>query len=98
VVGVAIAASVAIAACGSFDSSASGKNLITDYVKQYGGGKVSVKSVKCPSGVKEQVGHSFNCDVTLHDSSDNTNQSGQITIHMVAGNKVEIDGRQDLHF
>jgi hypothetical protein len=99
---VAIAAAlitVGVTACGSsFDSAASGNNLIRDYVKRYGNGTVSLKSVDCPSGVKLKVGGSYNCKVVLHNNSTNANLAGTITIHMVAGNKVEIEGAQDLHF
>jgi hypothetical protein len=88
---------LALSACGSFDSAASGQNLIKDYVKKFGQGKVSVKSVSCPSGVKQKVGNTFDCPVQLHDASSNSNATGTITIHMAAGNKVVIEGKQDLH-
>ena len=86
-----------LAACGGFDSAASGQNLIHDYVKKYGGNRVSVKTVKCPSGVKQQTGGSYDCQVTLHLNGTATDSSGTITIHMISGNKVEIFGKQDLH-
>jgi hypothetical protein len=88
---------LALSACGSFDSAASGQNLIKDYVKKFGQGKVSVKSVSCPSGVKQKVGTTYDCQVKLHDTTANADSAGTITIHMAAGNKVEIQGKQDLH-
>lgn len=94
----ALAAGLGLAACGSFDSAASGDQLIRNYVKQYGAtAKVSVKSVKCPSGVKQQAGGSYSCPTTLHVGSTGAESSGTIIIHMIAGNKVEIRGRQDVH-
>ena len=97
IAGAAVAAALGLAACGSFDSAASGQNLIKDYVKRYGGDRVSIKNLKCPSGVKQQSGGSYDCQVTLHVNANNTDSKGTITIHMVSGNKVEIFGRQDLH-
>ena len=90
-------AAVALSACGSFDSAASGQNLIKDYIKKRGQGHVTLKSVSCPSGIKQQVGGSYNCKVTLHLVADNTDHSGTITIHMASGNKVVIEGAQDVH-
>jgi hypothetical protein len=88
---------LALSACGSFDSAASGENLIKGYVKKAGQGKVSVKSVSCPSGVKQKVGNSFDCQVRLHDTTSNSDASGTITVHMAAGNEVAIEGKQDVH-
>jgi hypothetical protein len=88
---------LALSACGSFDSAASGEHLIQNYVKKFGQGKVSVKSVKCPSGVKQTVGKTFDCQVTLHDAPSNSNSSGTITVHLAKDNRVEIEGKQDLH-
>jgi ABC-type glycerol-3-phosphate transport system substrate-binding protein len=89
-----LAAALGLAACGGFDSSASGQALIKDYVKKFGQGKVTVKSVSCPSGVSEKVGGTYSCKVTLADAGTNTN--GTVTIHMTAGNKVEMQ-RSDIH-
>ncbi len=86
-----------LSACGSFDSAASGRNLIKDYINKRGQGRVTLKSVSCPSGVKQQVGGSYNCKVTLHLVSNNSDHTGTITIHMASGNKVVIEGAQDLH-
>jgi hypothetical protein len=44
------------------------------------------------------VGHTYDCRVVLHTSANDRDVPGSITIHMVSGNKVEITGRQDLHF
>src|SRR5512142_3062625 len=94
----AVACALGIAACGGFDSAASGEHLIKDYVKKFGQGKITVKSAKCPGGVKQKTGATYDCNVVLHDSSTNANHTGTITIHIASGNKVEILGNQDLHF
>jgi hypothetical protein len=94
----AVICAVGVAACGGFDSAASGEHLIKDYVKKFGQGKVTVKSAKCPGGVKEKAGTTYSCNVVLHDSTTNANHTGTITIHIASGNKVEITGSQDLHF
>jgi hypothetical protein len=87
---------VGLSACGGFDSSASGEHLIKDYVKKFGQGKVEVKSVSCPGGVKQKVGGSYDCKVVLRDKTTNKDHPGTITIHMASGNKVEITGGQDI--
>jgi hypothetical protein len=88
---------IGLSACGGFDSAASGEHLIKDYVKKFGRGRVSVKSVSCPGGVKEKVGGSYDCKVVLRDTAAGTDHSGTITIHMEKGNKVEINGSTDIH-
>src|SRR6516225_8761876 len=78
-----LACTLGLAGCGGgFDSSASGEHLIKDYVKKFGQGRVTVKSVNCPGGVKETVGGSFDCKVVLRDTTTGTDHSGTITIHM----------------
>jgi len=55
-----LACTVALGACGGgFDSAASGEHLIRDYVKKFGQGRVSVKSVSCPGGVKDKTGGQY---------------------------------------
>ena len=94
----AVISALGIAACGGgFDSAASGEHLIKDYVKKFGNGSVKIKSVNCPGGVKEKVGGSYDCKVVLTDTTNNTDHSGTITIHMQKGNKVEINGSTDIH-
>jgi hypothetical protein len=87
---------VGLSSCGSFDSKASGENLIRDYVKKRGQNRVTLKSVKCPSGVKQHVGSSYACQVVLHLTATNTDSTGTITVHIASGNKVLIEGRQDV--
>ncbi|HUO69929.1 MAG TPA: hypothetical protein VMU39_04065 [Solirubrobacteraceae bacterium] len=94
----ALTCALGVSACGGFDSAASGEHLINDYVKKFGQGKVTVKSAKCPGGVKETAGATYDCKVVLHDKTTGTDHSGTITIHIASGNKVEITGSQDLHF
>ncbi len=92
-----MAATLGLAGCGSFDSAASGNQLIRNYIKQYGAGQVTLSSVRCPSGIQQRTGASYSCPVTLRLTAGGTNSSGTITIHMIAGNKVEIRGREDVH-
>jgi hypothetical protein len=94
----ALTCALGLTACGGFDSAASGEHLIKDYVKKFGQNKVTVKSVSCPGGVKQKTGGTYDCKVVLHDTTTNSDHSGTITIHMIAGDKVEITGSQDLHF
>ena len=89
--------SVALAGCGGFDSAASGEHLIHDYVNKFGRGKVTVKSVSCPGGVSRKVGGSYDCRVVLRDTTTGTDHPGTITIHMAAGNRVELNGATDIH-
>ena len=93
-----VSVALALSGCGSFDSAASGEHLIKDYVSKFGHGNVSIKSVKCPSGVGQVTGKAYDCHVSLHVKSSGANPAGTITIHMASGNKVEINGQQDLHF
>ncbi|HSO97346.1 MAG TPA: hypothetical protein VLP43_00200 [Solirubrobacteraceae bacterium] len=91
------ALAIGLTGCGTFDSKASGQRLIRDYVSKNGQGTVTLKSVSCPSGIKQQAGHSYDCSVTLHVVPTRADHPGTITIHMESGNKVAIDGRQDVH-
>jgi hypothetical protein len=86
-----------VAACGSFDSKASGEHLIRDYVKKFGHGQVTLSSVKCPSGVAQKQGTAYSCKVTLHNVTTERNASGTITVHIVNNDKVEIQGASDIH-
>jgi len=94
----ALLCAIGVSACGGFDSAASGEHLIRDYVNKFGQGKVKVKSVSCPGGVKQQAGHTYTCKVVLHDVATNTDHAGTITVHIESGNKVQINGSQDLSF
>jgi hypothetical protein len=98
---VAILAAVTLAAlvagCGSFDSKASGEHLIHNYVDKFGKGQVKLKSVSCPSGVAQKTGSSYSCKVVLRNVHSGQQASGTITIHIDAGNKVEILGSRDVH-
>ena len=98
IVAGALTCALGISACGGFDSAASGEHLIKDYVKKFGQGKVTVKSAKCPGGVKEKAGTTYTCNVVLTDKTTGSDHTGTVTIHIANGNKVEITGSQDLHF
>jgi hypothetical protein len=93
----ALGVALGLGACGGgFDSAASGDHLIRDYVTKFGAGKVEVKSTNCPGGVAQKVGATYACKVVLHDKVTAKDHPGTITIHMAAGDKVEILGPQDL--
>jgi hypothetical protein len=99
---IGVTAALALGGCGgSFDSKASGEHLIKDYVKKRGNGTVTLTSVKCPSGVKEKAGTSYDCNVTMRVTPQGTNSTanfvGTITVHIDSGNKVAIHGRSDVH-
>jgi hypothetical protein len=83
--------------CGSFDSKASGEHLIRDYVKRFGRGQVTLSSVSCPSGVAQKTGTAYTCKVKLNNVKTGRQASGTITVHIANGNKVEIQGAQDVH-
>ena len=93
-----LACTLGLSACGGgFDSAVSGEHLIRDYVKKFGQGKVSVKSVNCPGGVAQKVGRTYTCKVVLRDTAARVDHPGTITIHMQSANKVAIVGSQDIH-
>jgi hypothetical protein len=94
---LAAGCALGLAACGGFDSEASGEHLIRDYVGHFGQGRVSLKSVHCPSGVSEKDGGSYACQVVLHVRATGKDLSGTITVHMLATNKVGIKGSRDVH-
>jgi hypothetical protein len=91
------ASSLVLTACGSFDSAASGQHLIKDYVSKFGRGKVTLTSAKCPSGVAQKTGGSYTCKVVVQEKPSGKRHAGTITVHMLAGNKVSIDGVRDVH-
>jgi hypothetical protein len=91
-----LACVLGLAACGGFDSAKSGEHLIHDYVKQFGAGKLTVGYARCPGGVAQKAGHSYSCSVVLRDPS-GKNHTGTITIEMLSGNKVSINGARDVH-
>ncbi len=95
---LAVAASpVLLAACGSFDSKASGEHLIKDYVSKFGRGKITLTSAHCPGGVAQKTGGSFGCKVVVQERQTGKQHPGTITIHMLAGHKVSINGAHDIH-
>jgi hypothetical protein len=91
------ASSILLAACGSFDSAASGEHLIKDYVSKFGRGKITLTSAKCPGGVAQKTGDSYSCKVVVQEKQTGKQHAGTITIHMLAGNKVSINGARDVH-
>lgn len=91
------ACTVVLAACGGFDSAASGESLIKTYVAKFGRGKIALSVATCPTGVAQKPGGSFSCQVIVHEPKTRIQHSGTITIHMLAGNKVSIDGSRDVH-
>jgi hypothetical protein len=93
VVGGAIACT--LSGCGTFDSAASGNNLIKTYVKSKGR-NVTLVSSKCPSNVALKSGGSYSCPVVLKDTKTGQRVPATVTVHMTS-KQVEIDGAQDVH-
>jgi hypothetical protein len=91
------ASAVTLSACGGFDSASSGEHLIHDYVSKFGRGKVALTSASCPGGVKQKTGGSYTCKVVIHEDKTGNQHAGTITVHMLAGNKVSLDGSRDVH-
>jgi hypothetical protein len=96
----ALIGAMGLSACGGFDSAASGENLIKDWVPNHlaksTGAPIKLDSVSCPSGVKQTVGTTYDCKVTLENTALHQKRNGTITIHIASGNKVVINGIQDL--
>jgi hypothetical protein len=92
-----LASAAVLSACGSFDSKSSGEHLIHDYVNRFGKGVVGLTSVSCPSGVAQKAGTSYSCKVVLRNVRSGRHASGTITVHIVKGDKVEIQGSRDVH-
>jgi hypothetical protein len=93
----AAACSVGLTACGSFDSAASGQNLIKDYVTKFGRGRITLTSAKCPGNISQKTGGSYDCKVVVQDKQTGKQHPGTITVHMQSGNKVSINGASDVH-
>jgi hypothetical protein len=93
----ALAIAALVAGCGSFDSKSSGEHLIRDYIKKFGRGQLTLTSVSCPSGVAQKTGTAYPCKVVLRNASTGKQVPGTITVHIVSGNKVELEGAQDVH-
>jgi hypothetical protein len=97
---LALAAALTLSACGSFDSKASGENLIKKWVPdkldKVSGQPIKLTSVSCPSGVKATAGNTYDCKLTLANTASHKSQSGTITIH-ITKNQVVIKGGSDLH-
>ncbi len=92
-----VASSIALTACGSFDSAASGEHLIKDYVTKFGHGRITLSSAKCPGNVSQKTGGSYSCKVVVQVKQTGALHPGTIIIHMLAGNKVSINGASDVH-
>jgi hypothetical protein len=83
---------LAIAGCSSTLDPKSGENLIRAVVTKNRLGTVT--SVSCPSGLSPKAGTAFDCKVKMT-SNGGKQLSGTITVHIVSGNKVAVDGIQD---
>jgi hypothetical protein len=90
-----VTAAIGLSACGGFDSAGSGKSVITDFVHKNARKGITIKALTCPSGVKQTVGTSYVCQLTLHNASGAPDQKYNVTVHIVTGNKVEV-GRSDV--
>jgi hypothetical protein len=95
---VALSCALAVGGCGGgFDSSTSGERLIRNFYERFGQGRVAVRSVTCPGGIRQKVGTTYACKVVLRDTAAGVDHKGTITIHVAAGNKVQLRPAQDIH-
>jgi hypothetical protein len=92
--GSVLCAAVCLGACGSIDSKSDGESLIKSYVNKHGNGKVTVKSVSCPSGVQGKTGRTYQCQLTTGFAG--AQQKWLVTVHFLSDSKIEIHG-SDLH-
>lgn len=97
----ALAVIALLSGCGgsSFDSAATGEHLIRDYVTKNDSGPSKIDSlhIKCPAGVAAKVGGTYVCSMSIKLTTPEGSSSSfayKVTVHMVAGDKVET-GKQD---
>jgi hypothetical protein len=84
-----------VAGCTSTIDPSSAEHAITANMHKLG--PLQVKSVSCPGGVKQAQGVSFNCALTLHDTSNGTTGTGTITLHETNGGHDLEFGPNDVH-
>ena len=93
----ALAASVALGACGTTTvDPKSGENVIKNNIAKLSAGVASVKSVSCPGGVKPKDGNTLKCKVTLIQKSNGSEHKGTITVHITGGGKKVEFGPTDV--
>jgi len=86
---------LALAGCTQTVDHKSAENVIKTQITKFG--PVQATSVSCPGGVKKKQGVSFNCKVTLKNTSNNATASGTITLHITnGGNRAEFS-QSDIH-
>jgi hypothetical protein len=88
-------AALTFAGCTSTVDPAAAEHAITVNMHKFG--PLQVKSVSCPSGVKQRQGASFSCTLTLHNTANGTTGAGTITIHVANGGHALHFGANDVH-
>ena len=84
-----------LAGCTQTVDHKSAENVIKSQIGKFG--PVQATSVSCPSGIKKKQGVSFNCKVTLKNTSNNATANGTITLHITnGGNRAEFTNA-DIH-
>lgn len=90
-----------LSGCGSCSSGGQCRSRrcslwVPDKLDKVSGQPIKLSSVNCPSGVKDTVGNTYDCKLTLENTASHKSQSGTITIH-ITKNQVVIQGGSDLH-
>ena len=94
---LALALAGALAGCGTATiDNTKAEQLIRRAVAQ-GNGSVTVRSVRCPSGVVERAGRTFECKISVSEVSTGSVHRGTVTVHMTnSKGQVEINSA-DFH-
>lgn len=96
VLAIAPVCAVALAACGTATvDPGSAENVIKSQIGRLG--PIEATKVSCPSGVDKKQGVSFNCTVTLKNTSNGTTGSGTITLHITNGGSRAVFSTSDIH-
>lgn len=85
-----------IAGCSSTVDPKSAENVIKSQIGNIG--PLKATSVSCPGSVNKKAGVSFNCQVTLLNTSNNVTGTGTITLHITNGGSRAEFSASDLHF
>ncbi len=93
---VAPACAIALAGCGTATvDPGSAENVIKSQIGKLG--PIKATKVSCPGGVKKKQGVSFNCTVTLENTSNGATGSGTITLHITNGGNRAVFSTADIH-
>jgi hypothetical protein len=87
---------LAIAGCGT---TVIDNGKVEKAIQQFvaSGGNFKAKSVSCPSDVTPKAGGTFTCKLTLTKSSDGSQHSGTVTVHMTNNSGRVTLGNSDFH-